>query len=115
MQLAAGEGRLEHVSGVHGALRLARPDHGMQLVDEEDDLTLLLCQVVEYRFHPLLEFAAVFRAGDERAHVQSQQPLVLEALGYLTVDDSLCQTFDDSRLAHARLADEYRIVLGAPL
>ena len=39
-QLAAGERRLEHVGGVHRALGRARADHGVQLVDEEDDLAL---------------------------------------------------------------------------
>ncbi len=38
-QLAAGEHRLEHVAGIHGALAAgARPDDGVDLVDEGDDL-----------------------------------------------------------------------------
>ena len=35
LQLPAGERRLQHVGGVDGALRAARPDDGVQLVDEE--------------------------------------------------------------------------------
>ena len=37
-QLAAGQHRLEHVRGVHGALGRARADDRVQLVDEEDEL-----------------------------------------------------------------------------
>ena len=36
-QLAPGQGRLEQVGGVHRAIRLARADDQVQLVDEEDD------------------------------------------------------------------------------
>ena len=40
-QLAAGQHRLEHVAGVHGALAAgARADDGVQLVDEGDDLAV---------------------------------------------------------------------------
>ena len=37
-QLAAGQGRLEQVAGVHRALGPAGPDDRVQLVDEQDDL-----------------------------------------------------------------------------
>ena len=36
-QLAPGQGRLEHVRGVHRSLGRTRPDQSVQLVDEEDD------------------------------------------------------------------------------
>ena len=42
VQLAARERGLQHVAGVHGALGLAGADHGVQLVDEQDDVAFLL-------------------------------------------------------------------------
>ena len=48
VQLAARQRGLEHVAGVHRALGLAGADHGVQLVDEQDDLAFLLRQVVEH-------------------------------------------------------------------
>src|SRR5579885_650743 len=115
VQLATRQRRLQHVAGVHGALGLAGADHGVQLVDEEDDLPFLLGEIVENRFEALLELAAEFRAGDERAHVEREDALVLQALGHLAVDDALRQALDDRSLADAGLADQHRIVLGAPL
>ena len=38
MQLAAGEHGLQQIAGVHGAFCLPRPDHRVELVDEENDL-----------------------------------------------------------------------------
>ena len=38
MQFAARQRRLEHVGGVHRALRLAGADERVQFVDEQDDL-----------------------------------------------------------------------------
>ena len=69
---------------------------------------------VEHGLQPLLEFAAVFRAGDQRAHVEREQLLVAQALGHVAVDDALRQAFDDGGLADAGLADQHRIVLRAP-
>ena len=41
--------------------------------------------------------------------------LLFSAFGHFAVDDALRQALDDRGLAHARLADEHRVVLGAPL
>ncbi len=115
MQLAARQRGLEHVAGIHGAFGLAGADHGVQLVDEQDDLAFLLGEILEHGLEPLLEFAAELGARDQRAHVQREDLLVLEALGHFAVDDALRQAFDNGGLAHAGLADQHRIVLGAPL
>ncbi len=39
LQLAARQGWLEHIRGIHGPLCGAGPHHGVQLVDEQDHLT----------------------------------------------------------------------------
>ena len=38
VQLAARQHGLQQIAGVHGAFGLARADHGVQLVDEQNDL-----------------------------------------------------------------------------
>ena len=68
---------------------------------------------LEHRLQPLLELAAVLRAGDQRAHVERDDPLVLQPLGHVAAHDALRQPLDDGRLADAGLADEHRVVLGA--
>ena len=115
MQLAARERGLQHVAGVHGALGLAGAYHGMQLVDEQDDLAFLLREVVQDAFQALLELAAKLCAGNQGAHVEREDALVLEPLGHLAVDDALGEALDDRGLADAGLADEDRIVLGPAL
>ncbi len=115
MQFAARQRRLEHIAGVHGALGLAGADHGVQFVDEQDDLAFLLGQIIEHRLETFFEFAAEFGAGDQRAHVQRQQAFALESFRHFAVDDALRQAFDDGGLAHAGLADQHRVVLGAAL
>ena len=115
MQLAARQRRLEHVAGVHRAFGLAGADHRVQLVDEQDDLAFLLRQIVEHGLEALFEFAAILRAGDQRAHVERQNALAAQAFGHFAIDDALRETFDDRGLADAGLADQHRIVLGATL
>ena len=113
MQLAAGERGLEQVGGIHRAVGLAGADQRVHLVDEQDDAAGRRRDLLQHGLQPLLELAAIFRAGDQRAHVEREQLLVLEAVGHVAVDDAQRQALDDRGLADAGLADQHRIVLGA--
>ena len=86
----------------------------MELVDEEDDLSFGIRDFLEDRLEPFLELAAVLGAGDERAHIERDDLLVLEPFGHVLPDDALRQPLDDGGLADAGLADEDGVVLGAP-
>ena len=112
-QAAAGERRFEHVGGVHRALGRAGAHHGVQLVDEENDLPLGALHLPEHRLEPVLEFAAILGAGDEGPHVERHQAAVLQGLGHVAGHDPLGQTLHDGGLAHPGLADQDRVVLGA--
>ena len=113
-QLAAGQHRLDHVAGVHRAFAgRAGADDGVQLVDERDDLPGRVLDVVEDGLQPLLELAAVLRAGHHRTEVQRDDGLVAQALRHVAGDDALGQALDDRGLADAGLTDEHRVVLGA--
>ena len=70
--------------------------------------------LLEDGLEPLLELAAELGPGDQGAHVQRDHPALLQALGHVAGDDPLGQALDDRRLAHARLADQDRVVLGPP-
>ena len=115
VQLAAGQGRLEHIAGIHRAFSLAGTDHGVNLVDEQNDLPFLLLQIVDYRLQPFLELAAELCTRNQRTEIQRQYAFVFQALGHLAIDDALGQTLDDRGLADAGLANQHRIVLGSAL
>ena len=114
-QLTAGEHGLEHVARVHGGVTAgARAHDGVQLVDERDDLPVGVLDLGEHGLQPLLELTAVLRARDHRAEVERDQPLVLQRLGHVALDDALGEPFDDGGLADAGLADEDGVVLRTP-
>ena len=113
VQLAARQHRLQHLRRVHRALGRAGADDRVQLVDEQDDLAFGFGDLLEDGLQPLLELAAILGAGDQRAHVEGEDLLVLQPFRHVAADDALRQAFDDGRLADARLADEHRVVLGA--
>ena len=112
LQFAAGQRRLEDVGRVDRAAGRARADEHVDLVDEQDGVARL--KLFDDALQAFLELAAVHRPGDQAAHVQLQDALAMQRLRHLAVDDALRQPFDDGRLAHAGLADEGRVVLGAP-
>src|SRR5947208_10870603 len=89
----------------------ARAHDGVQLVDEEDQVLLAGGDLIEQLLDALLELATVLGAGDQRVDVQLHQPLVAQILRNLSRQHPLRQPFHDGRLAHARLADQDRVVL----
>src|ERR1700677_4067962 len=86
----------------------------MQFVDKEYDPALRAGDVLEYRLEPLFELSTILCTGDQRAHVERNDPFILEAFGDVAAHDALRQSFDDGRLADAGITDEHRVVLGAP-
>ena len=86
----------------------------MQLVDEEHDVARAALDFVEDPLDAAFEFAAIFRAGDERAEREREQPFAAQRRRRIGAGHALRQAFDDRRLADARLADETGIVLAAP-
>ena len=118
VQLAAGQRRLEHVPGVHGAAPAvaapaARADHRVQLVDEDDQLVAVRADLVDQRPQPLLEVAAVAGARDDAGELQLHHAAPDEGVRDVAVGDALGDALDHRRLADAGLADEHRVVLGA--
>ena len=86
----------------------------MQLIDEQDDLSLGLDHLVAHRLQPLFELTAHLGPGHDLSHVQGQQALVEQGVRHVRIGDALGKALDDHRLAHAGLADQGRIVLLAP-
>ena len=113
LQLAARQRRLEHVGGIHRAGGVACAHHGVQLVDEEDDLAFAALDLLDTRLEPLFELAAEAGAGHHGAQVERDDLLAQQRVGHVVGDDLLRQPFDDGRLADAGFADQHRVVLGA--
>ncbi len=108
-----GERGLEEVGRVHRpARRGAGTDHGVNFIDKQDRVRKLL-ELVDDRLQPLLEVAAVARAGEQRAHVERVDHRRLQHLGHITLDDLAGEPFGDCGFADAGVADIERIVLRA--
>ena len=106
-----GQRRLEQVRGIHRAAGGgAGADHGVDLVDEHDRARIGL-ELLDHLLEPLLEVAAIARAGEQRAHVEREHGRVLQHVRHFAVHDAARQAFGDRGLADAGIADEQRIVL----
>ena len=67
---AAGEFGLDQVRGIHRAVTLAGTDKLVHLVDEQDHLAIATLHLLQDGFQPFLEFAAIFRSGNQGAHIK---------------------------------------------
>ncbi len=102
LEFPTREGGLEHVRGVHGTLGPAGTHQVMKLIDEENDLSRRLLDLVQNGFQALFELPPVLCARNEGPHVQGNDPFVPQALGDVAVSDPLCQSFGNCCLADAR-------------
>ena len=112
VQFATGEHRLEHVSGIHGPFGSTGANHGVEFVDEEDDILTIL-NLFQYRLEALLKLTTILCTGDQCAEVEGNDLAILERFGDITPHDALGQPLDDSGLADTRFTDQDGIVFGA--
>ena len=113
-KLPTGEGRLEHVGGVHTPLGRPGTHQGVKLVDEEHHRAPCLLDLLEDRLEAILELPPVLGARHQGADVEGHETSFSDPLRNIAGDDPLGQPLDDGGLADTGLADEDRIVLPAP-
>ena len=111
VEFAAGQHGFQHIAGIHRAVRFSCTDDQMQLINEENDLSLRFPNLLEHGLQPLLELAAVLRAGDQRTHIKGKDLLILQIVRHIPGNNSLCKSFDRSGLAYAGLSDQDRVIL----
>ncbi|CAI8043285.1 hypothetical protein GBAR_LOCUS24022, partial [Geodia barretti] len=114
LQLAPRQRRLEHVACIQAALAASRAHQRVHLVQEDDHFAIGRRHLVDNRLQPLLELPTKLGPCHQPAHVQRHHPLVVQRVGHVVADDLAGQALGNGRLAHARLADQHRVVLGAP-
>ena len=85
----------------------------MNFVDEEDR-SRILPDLGDHGFQALFEIASIFSTGDERPHVERIDRAVTQHFRHTLLCDQSRQTFCDSRLPDARLADVERVVFSSP-
>ena len=102
----------EEVSGVQGSSCATGADDGVQLVDEEDDVAAL-ADLGDELLDTLFKLAAVLGAGDHAGEAERDQPLVLQFVRHVALDDSVSQSFRDGRFADTGIAYQDGVVLGS--
>jgi len=112
LQFTAGQHGLQDGRGVDRSLGGTRTHQGVDLVDEQHDVTAGL-DLLQHLLEALLEVAAVPRAGHQGTQVEGVDLLVAQGLRDIAADDPLSQALDDGGLADAGLTDQHRVVLGA--
>ena len=113
LNFAPGQHGLEDIGRVNGPFGSARAYDGVQFVDKENHVPRL-ADFAHGVFQPLLEFAPVFGPRQHAGQIQRNHPLVPKYFGNVSLDNQLGQTFHNGAFAHAGLADEHGVILGAP-
>ena len=85
----------------------------MYLIDVNNIITTFACHTIHHHLDALLEVTSILRACQHCAQVQHIDLASLQSFWHTATVDALCQSIDECRLAHARLAHVQRVVLVA--
>ncbi len=114
VELAAGQHRLEKISGVHRSAFCSAGAHDIvELIDEENDTALRFLDRFQHRLEAFFELSSVFCAGDEGAHVERHDLLVLQAFRNIAANHPLSQSFRNGGFADTGLTYQNGIVFGS--
>ena len=86
----------------------------MDFIDEQDDLAGAVHHFLDHAFEALLKLSLIFCTRNQGAHIQGIYLLGLQVFRHLPVHDVLGDAFRNGGLAHAGLAHQDGVVLGAP-
>ena len=111
-QLSTCQSRLQDVGSIHSSLAAAGTYQRVYLVDEEDNTSFATCHLTDDTLQSFLELALVLSTSNECSHIKGVELFLLEVLGDVTTNNSLCQTLDDSCLSRSWLTNEDWVVLG---
>ena len=110
LNLAAGEGGLQNIGGVHAALGIPCAHDVVDFIDDEDDvarLANLLNEALHAAFKLTTELGACHKGGQ----IEKKDLLITELEGHFPLDDALGKTLGDGGFTYAGLTDEAGIVL----
>ena len=108
----ARQRRLKDVRGVHRALRRARADERVYLVNEQYHIAGV-GSLSDNGAKLLLEFAAVFCPRNQTRHIQRYQPLADKRVRHALRRYAQSKRLGNRGFADSRLADQQRIVFAA--
>ena len=96
------------------ARAFASADHGVDFIDEENDLAGSLLNLFQHAFKALFELTAEAGTRQQAGDFQTNEPLIPQRRRYVALNDALRQSLDDSGFTNARLADQHGVILSAP-
>ena len=112
VQFASCQHWFKQICCVHAAFGFAGAYQVVDFINEQDNLSLAVLDFIQNGFQTLFEFAAVFSARDQAAHIQLDELLVFQGFRHIILENTPGQSFYYGSFADTGFTDEDRVVLG---
>ncbi len=112
-QFAPGQSGLEQVGGIALSLFTAGTDHGVRLVDKEDDRLGRGFDFGDDRLQTIFKLAFYAGSGLQQSQVQAAQHYILQRLGDITLGDPQRKTLHHGGFPDTGFAGQDGVVLSA--
>src|SRR5574344_247207 len=83
----------------------------MKLINEQNDLSITLGDIVDHSLQPLLKLTTILRTSDKLSQIKLQKPLVLQRFRHILGDYPFGQSLNYRRLSDTWLSYKNWIVL----
>ena len=113
-EFASCQGGFKDIGCIHGTRRASGTDQGVDFVNEEDDLSVAVHNLLDHSLEALLELSLILCSCNQRSQVERIYLPALEVLRHVSVHNLLGNALGNRRLAHSGLTYKYRIVLCPP-
>src|SRR5579863_7193789 len=110
VQFATRQSRFQHIAGTDRTFGSTRSYHGMQFVNEDDDIGRL-AQLFQNGFDALLELATEHGTGNHATDIQRDDALAAQSCGNIALVDTTGKPFNNRGLADARLTNQDGVIL----
>ena len=111
-QLAPGQCRFKNIGRIHCTGSPSGTDQRMNLIYEQDNLSLAVHNVLYDAFQPLLELALILGTCYKCTHIKRIDDFIFQVFRDSPINNLLRKTFGDSGFTHTRFTYENRVVLG---
>src|SRR4030042_308682 len=112
LEFTVGQSRFKHVTGIDSSLSGTSADHGMDLIDKQDYLTLCFTYLVHNRLETLLEFTPELASCHQASHIKRHYPASFQRIRYIIGGYFLGKSFRDCRFTYSSVTYDNRIILG---
>jgi hypothetical protein len=86
--------------GVHAPFGGTGTNESVKFIDKQNDFTLIRSDILDNSLHTIFELSSELGTSNQGSEIEGENPLVLDGVRNISVDDTDSKTLNDSSLTN---------------